>query len=98
MGSIFRYNWGMKRWTFKQNMDMLCISQEEVGDGFQSWNEVIGTDCGTIIPIPGRAGDVFWCDENALLRANPVLNRWASLMAKRPIYGNVIMFHSGDIK
>lgn len=78
---------------------------KEVGNGFETWNEAIHAGIGTI--VQGRIVNMekgktekieLWCDDEALCCNNPVGNVFASMLAGQPIFGDVIVFHPGDIK
>ena len=69
----------------------------EVGNGYKSWNEAIGAGIGEIVVSPDRTLEL-WCDEEGLCRAEPQINRAATLLAMRQIVGDVIVFRRGDIK
>lgn len=70
---------------------------EEVGDGFQEWNDAIGASIGELVVCPGGRVEL-WCDEEGLFVSEPILNVMASLLARRQIVGNVIIFQKGDVK
>ena len=72
---------------------------QEVGDGWQSWNKAIGAGIGTIVQgkLAGKRIEL-WCDDEALCVAEPVQNLVASKLAGQPIFGAVIVFRPGDIK
>ena len=68
----------------------------EVGDGWEAWNEAIGARIGELVVSPDGSIEL-WCDEEGLLVNEPQINRAASLLACRPIVGDVIVFFPGDI-
>lgn len=77
----------------------------EVGNGFETWNKAIRAHTGTIVEgiinntTKGTLDRVeLWCDDEALCVAEPVYNFFASLIARQPIFGDVILFRKGDIK
>jgi hypothetical protein len=71
----------------------------EVGDGFRTWNKAINAGTGTIVQGTA-AGKVveLWCDDEALCCNAPVQNIVATMIARQPIFGDVIVFAVGDIK
>ena len=73
------------------------VEKIEVGNGFETWNKVIGASCGTIVSAPGATLEL-WCDDNGLLAPEPRLNLQASILACQQIVGDVIVFKPGDIK
>ena len=70
---------------------------EEVGDGWQEWNEAIGARTGELVVSPDGSVEL-WCDEEGLCKADPIVNLSASMLVRRPIVGDVIVFFPGDVK
>lgn len=69
----------------------------DVGEGFETWNDAIGTRMGELVVSPDGSVEL-WCDEEGLLCNEPQLNRAASMLVGRQIVGDVIVFFPGDIK
>lgn len=69
----------------------------EVGNGFRTWNAVIGASIGELVVSPDGSIEL-WCDEEGLLKARPQTNLAASMLVGRPIVGDVIAFLPGDVK
>jgi hypothetical protein len=79
-------------------------SNEEVGEGFRTWNQAIKASIGTIVfasmddVTRGVKQEIeLWCDDEALMVNEPVGNVFASMLAGQPIFGDVIVFRPGDI-
>ena len=52
-------------------------------------------DCGMVQPLTiGVKNVMLWCDEEALCKAEPKFNVRASILARTPIFGDVIL--AGD--
>jgi hypothetical protein len=76
------------------------VETVDVGDGFRTWNAAINARMGQIVPgyIVGQGEVELWCDEEGLLVDKPTQNLYATLIARQPIVGDVIVFKPGDIK
>jgi hypothetical protein len=72
-------------------------NMEDVGDDYKAWNKAIGADWGELVVSPDRSIEL-WCDEEGLCKGEPIVNVMASLLVKRPIVGDVIVFYPGDVK
>jgi len=73
-----------------------AFEKTEVGDNFSSWNECIGARVGEVVQAPDKSLEL-WCDEEGLL-CEREFNFAASVLAMRPIVGDVIVFYPEDIK
>lgn len=82
------------------------VEKKEVGKGFRKWNAAIGASYGTIVQgqiVNTEKGSIdqveLWCDEEALCKADPVQNFYATVIAGQGqvIFGDVIIFLPGDI-
>ena len=51
----------------------------------------LNCDLVTAVQSPCFPGLTLWCDDEALLRADPVLNLRASILAGQPVYGPVLV-------
>lgn len=51
----------------------------------------LGCDLVTAVQSPCFHGLTLWCDDEALLRADPELNLRASILAGQPVYGPVLV-------
>ena len=59
--------------------------------------EVLDVDSIEIVYIP-NSELILVCDEEGLLKADPLMNRMASLLAEHQIVGNVLLCHTEPIK
>lgn len=67
----------------------------EVGEGFESWNKIIGANIGEIVYCP-NSNIELWVDEEGLLKKSQP-NLKATLLSGVHIVGDAIMFQVGDI-
>lgn len=88
------YSTGMERTILRANGQ---DSISEVGDDYRAWNDAIGASMGELVVAPDGSVEL-WCDEEGPLVSEPILNFNASLLVKRPIVGDVIVFYPGDVK
>ena len=70
---------------------------EEVGNGWEDWNEAIGARVGEVV-VSSDGNIELWCDEEGLCRNDATVNLTASLLVKRTIVGDAIIFYPGDIQ
>ena len=59
--------------------------------------EVLDVDSIEIVNVP-NSELILVCDEEGLLKAEPLLNRMASLLAEQQIVGNALLCHTDLIK
>ena len=59
--------------------------------------EVLDVDSIEIVYIP-NSELILVCDEEGLLKADPLMNRMASLLAEQQIVGNALLCHTELIK
>lgn len=65
-------------------------------DSLQSMYDIIGTDIVQPITI-GVKNVVMWCDEEALCKVDPAFNVRASILARRPIFGDTILAGEDEV-
>lgn len=72
----------------------------DVGEGYESWNKVIGARMGEIVYLSD--GRELWMDEDGRTVSEPVVNEEATALAwdryGYAMVGDAIIFEAGDIK
>ncbi len=61
------------------------------GMTLQDMYRELDCDLVQVVLSPAFQGVALWCDEEALLKADPELNLRASILAGQPIYGPVLV-------
>ena len=65
-----------------------------ISDDLSSMYPIIGCDIVQPLRTPDVDGALLWCDEEALCKVEPKYNVRASILARTPIFGDVIL--AGD--